>query len=422
MKHVLIIDDSPIFREYLRAKLEENNIEASIAISAMDGITKMRSTAPDLIIMDYHLSGRQSFTEVLRQKKADVNTANTPVIMMARRIDQKRLIELVPYNVKKVFNKPIKIDTFFATISELLGIPFSVDESPGIVEVHVNDSIIFIEIAKGLNRDKINLLRFKIIELIGLYEIRVPKVIIMLSDIKLGFGDAPNMQMLLNTVIQASKARLRYIRILTNDDFIRRFISGQKEYTDIEVVSNLQFAVDDLLSEIGKNPDAIGRKAEIIGDKVLQATHREDGEAMVLKFDAEAKNASYEIMVDSIQNLRIAVIDDDFITQELIKNTFRKTGAIVSTFSDGEEFLAVIDTAEYDLAFLDLNMPKVDGFAVLRAMQSRDIRYPVIVLSAIVQRETMIRAIQMGVKSYLVKPLKPEDIFKKSIEILKANF
>jgi DNA-binding response OmpR family regulator len=81
-----------------------------------------------------------------------------------------------------------------------------------------------------------------------------------------------------------------------------------------------------------------------------------------------------------------------------------------------------VDTEEYDLAFLDLMMPRVDGFEVLKALQARHISYPVIVLSAISQRDAMIKAIQMGVKSYLVKPLKPEDIFVKSIEILKANF
>jgi DNA-binding response OmpR family regulator len=55
-------------------------------------------------------------------------------------------------------------------------------------------------------------------------------------------------------------------------------------------------------------------------------------------------------------------------------------------------------------------------------MQVNHIEQPVIVLSAVTQRESVIRAFQMGVKSYLIKPLKPDDIFKKSLEILKANF
>jgi len=81
-----------------------------------------------------------------------------------------------------------------------------------------------------------------------------------------------------------------------------------------------------------------------------------------------------------------------------------------------------VDSTEYDLAFLDLNMPKVDGFAVLKALQDREISYPIIILSTVNQRETMIKAIQMGVRSYLVKPLRAEDVFTKAIEILKANF
>ena len=420
MKQILLIDESPLFRDYLRLKIEDNGIEVSLGVNAMDGVSKMRSIVPDLIIMDYHL-GRQGFMEVLKQKKADPNTANIPVIILAQRIDQKQLIELVPYNIKKVFNKPVKIDALFATLSELLGIPFSVDESPGIVEVHVNDNIVFIEIAQGLNRDKIDLLRFKIAELINLYEIKVPKIIVMLSNIKLGFADAPNMQKLLDTILQASRAKMRNIKVLTKDDFTRQFIQGQKEYSAIEVVSNLQYAMDDLLSGIDSgNPS--DKKAEIISNKVLKATVKDDTEAMALKFDVDARNASFERMKDSMQNLKIAVIDDDLIILEQIKNTFRKTGATVYTFVDGEDYLAIVDSEEFDLAFLDINMPKTDGIQVLKTLQTMNIKYPVIALSAVVQRETMIKAFQMGVKSYLVKPLKPEDIFKKSIEILKANF
>ena len=421
MKHVLIIDETPQFKDYLKLKMEENGIEASIAISAMDGVSKMRNLAPDLVILDYNLS-RQGFMEVLKQKKSNPNTINTPVIILAQRLDQKKLIQLIPYNVKKVFTKPVKIDSLFKTLSELLGSPFNIDESPGIVEVHVNDSVIFIEIAQGLNRDKLDLLRFKIVELIDLYEIKVPKVIVMLSDIKLSFADAPNMQKLLETVIHASRARLRNMRVLTKDDFVRQFIKGQKEYSDIEVVTNLQYAMDGLLSEINRGMEYAEKAAEIIGDKILMAKNTDNEESMALKFDTEAKSASFELMKETLQNLRVAVTDDDFIIQEMIKNTFQKTGATVHTFSNGEDFLAVADKIDFDLAFLDINMPKMDGFAVLRVLQTRNINYPIIVLSAVIQRETVLKAFQMGIKSYLVKPIQPDDIFRKSIEILKANF
>ncbi|MDR0876982.1 MAG: response regulator [Treponema sp.] len=423
MKQILVIDESPLFREYLRIKLTENDIEVNIAVNALDGISKMRNLLPDLIIMDYHLKG-QGYLEVLQAKRASPNTIKIPVIVLAQRIDQKKIIELVPYNVKKVFTKPVKIDALFVTLQELLGVPFSIDESPGIVEVHVNDDIIFIEIAQGLNRDKLDLLRFKIAELIDLYEIKIPKVIVMLSDIKLGFADAPNMQKLLEVVMQASRARRRFIRVLTRDDFVRQYIEGQNEYEEIEVVSNLQYAMDGLLSELDKSMQYAEKKAEIIGDRVLASAQAAEGESMQLRFDAESrpKKLDMETIRESVQNLKIAAVDDDFVIQELLKNTFLKTGADVKVYSDGGEFLEAVKKETFDLVFLDLIMPNVDGFAVLNALRTQDSRPPVIVLSAVTQRDTVIRTFQMGIKSYLTKPLKPDDIFKKAMEILKPDF
>jgi CheY-like chemotaxis protein len=215
--------------------------------------------------------------------------------------------------------------------------------------------------------------------------------------------------------------------VLTKDDFARQFVGGQKEYADIEVVSNLQYALDGLLADIGGpggGAEEAEKKAELIGAKVLTAGKKggDEQQEMALKFDAETKSASFEVIKDSLQGLKVAVIDDDFVIRELLKYTFQAAGALVFPFADGDEFLNVIDTDQFDLAFVDLNMPRVDGFEVLKAVQARDIHYPVIVLSAVTHRETVIRAFQMGIKSYLVKPLKPEDIFKKSLEILKANF
>ncbi|MDR1211776.1 MAG: response regulator [Spirochaetaceae bacterium] len=426
MKHVLVIDESPLFREYLRTKLTGNGIDASVAINGLDGIAKIRNLIPDLIVMDYHLSReRQNVFDVLKEKKKNPGTAKIPVIILAQRIDQKEIIELVPYNVKKVFTKPIKIDTLFATLTELLGVPFEVDETPSIIEAHVNDDIIFVEIAQGLNRDKLDLLRFKIIELIELYEIRVPKLIVMLSDIAFTFTDAPNIHKLLDTVLQSSRAKHRNVRVLARDEFFKKFIAGQKDYEGIEVVSNLQYALDGLLSELDSTMEFGEKKAEIIGDRVLSAANSGQPESMQLRFDAENKSRhmSLEDVKDVAKNLKIAAVDDDFVIQELIKNTFQKVGTRVSAFSDGSEFLAALRNNEtFDLVFLDLMMPHTDGFEVLSSLRNRGFEQPVIVLSAVTQRDTVIKAFQMGIKSYMVKPLKPGDLLKKTMEILRVNF
>jgi DNA-binding response OmpR family regulator len=146
---------------------------------------------------------------------------------------------------------------------------------------------------------------------------------------------------------------------------------------------------------------------------------------MQLRFDGENKFSnkfSLEEIKESLSDLHIAAVDDDSIIRELISNTFRGFFVKISPYADGAEFIAALERERFDLVFLDLMMPRADGFAVLRELKDRNIAVPVIILSAANQRETVIRAFQMGTKSYLMKPPKAEDIFKKTLEILRVNF
>jgi response regulator of citrate/malate metabolism len=47
---------------------------------------------------------------------------------------------------------------------------------------------------------------------------------------------------------------------------------------------------------------------------------------------------------------------------------------------------------------------------------------PVIILSALSRKETVLKAMSYGIKSYLIKPLKPEEVFSKAVEVFESNF
>jgi len=249
-KTILIIDESDLFRDYVKSRLTQFNLDVETAINGLDGIAKLRNLLPDALIMDHHLT-RKTCKEVLEEKASNPNTSGIPVILTAQKIDKNRLLELVSFNIKKVFMKPIKIDALYQTLSETLGVRFEVDTTPCVIEAHVNDSIIFIEIAQGLNREKIELLRFKIAELLDLYRITSPRVLIMISDIELSFVDGPNLEALMNTVLESSKAKKRHMKILTKSSFAREFVMGRGEYADVEVVDDLRKAMDGLLADAG---------------------------------------------------------------------------------------------------------------------------------------------------------------------------
>lgn len=422
-KNVLVIDESDLFREYLKSRIAASGADVVAAINGLDGIAKMRNALPDLVIIDYHLT-RKSCKEVLEEKNRNPNTASIPVILTAQKIDKNRLLELVPYNIRKVFMKPIRMDGLYATLSELLGLRFELDTTPCVIEAHINDNIVFVEIAKGLNREKIDLLRFKIAELLELYSIENPRVLVMLADMELSFVDGPNMELLLTTLLEHSRAKAKHIKILTNSAFARDFVRGRPEYADIEVVSNLQYAIDGLLTDFDPEVEMGERKAELVAERILSAQTREAGrEAVEMRFESEGKKKlSLETMREAGKGLSIAVVDDDFVIQELVKTTFSAIGAAVSPYQNGKEFVDAVKSKSFDIVFLDILMPGMDGFEVLSRLHAEDIDLPVIVLSAVSQREAVVRAFQAGVKSYLIKPLKPDQILRKTLEILKANF
>ena len=106
----------------------------------------------------------------------------------------------------------------------------------------------------------------------------------------------------------------------------------------------------------------------------------------------------------------------------MIKAALSDTDFQISVYDDGKAFLDDKSSLSSDLVFLDLMMPRMDGFQVMETLSKLESKPPIIVLSALSQRETVAKAIKFGVKSYMIKPLRPEGILRKATEILRMNF
>jgi len=412
MKQVLLIDDSNIFRDYIKNKLDANHIGVDIGVGQLDSLSKMRSILPDLIILDFNLSKGFVF-DLLESKKADPNARDIPVLMLAQKIEKDEITRLLMYGVKKIISKPLKIDQLFSAITDILHVDFEIDTTPCILEARVNDNILFIEIAQGLNREKIELLRYKIRELIALYNLFNPKILVMMTDLSLSFVDSPNLELLLGNIMADSNIRNRNIKILTLDSFARDFIEGNKAYNDIQVVTDLSKAVDSLLKDIGSVVDT----PTLISERILSVDndHNNGSSTIEMRFKSEL-----ESLKSLGQDIKIAVIDDDVVIRTVLARTFQTIQAKVDQFESGTAFVPRALAQTYDLIFLDLMMPGMNGFEVLVKLKENGITTPVIVLSAISQREAVMKVLSSGVKSYMIKPLKPDALLKKAIEVLQA--
>ena len=419
-KRILVIDESSLFRDFLKQKLEEYGFETEIAVNGLDGWSKLRGDPPDLVVMDYYLS-RISSLELLQKKQEDKNVSNVPVVMASARIDREKIIQVARYNVRKFFTKPIKIDALLKTVAELLGVKLDLDNTPSIIEAHFNDEILFIEVAQGLNREKIELLRYKIKELLELYEVKTPKVLLMMSSIEVTAQDSIKLGTLIQNIVEYSGARQQNIKVLTNSDYVERYITGSEDFSEIEVTNNLEVAMDGLLGR--KAGSYMDSESKTVQQEFLTAsTPRKEGkETIDMKFEGERTQDFH--LNDLGSGIKLAVVDDDFVIQELIKTAFSDTEFQIVTYDNGAEFLSDYEAQKFDLVFLDLMMPELNGFQVLEQVNAQGgEKPPIIVLSALSKRETVIDALKYGVKSYVIKPLKPEWIQKKATEVLKLNF
>ncbi len=108
-------------------------------------------------------------------------------------------------------------------------------------------------------------------------------------------------------------------------------------------------------------------------------------------------------------DFRILVIDDQHANLELVEQLLAREGLHnVLSCTDPAQALALFSSFEPDLLILDLHMPGLDGFAVLEQLQRRipaDDYLPILVLTADATREARLRALALGARDFISKPL-----------------
>lgn len=106
---------------------------------------------------------------------------------------------------------------------------------------------------------------------------------------------------------------------------------------------------------------------------------------------------------------RILVVDDSAANRSMLVRRLQRQGYAAEEARGGSEALDRIAAENYDLVLLDLMMPIMDGFEVLARMkQDRRMRtVPVVMMSALDQIDSVVRAIEMGAEDYLLKPFDP---------------
>lgn len=109
---------------------------------------------------------------------------------------------------------------------------------------------------------------------------------------------------------------------------------------------------------------------------------------------------------------RVIIADDHPIFRSGLRHAIEQETEfeVVGEASDGETALELIERERPDIVVLDINMPKLNGFAVLEEMRNRDLPGRAVILTMHNQEAVIARAMELGVRGYVVKESADEDI------------
>ncbi|HEY5593839.1 MAG TPA: response regulator [Nitrospiria bacterium] len=122
-------------------------------------------------------------------------------------------------------------------------------------------------------------------------------------------------------------------------------------------------------------------------------------------------------------NKTILIADDEPYLIRSLSYVLQREGYHVESAVDGQEAMSKIETLRPDLVFLDLMLPRLDGFQICRRIKERpDLRsIYVIILTAKGQQEDRQKGFQAGADAFMTKPFSPKEIIDKLRQILGSS-
>jgi len=126
------------------------------------------------------------------------------------------------------------------------------------------------------------------------------------------------------------------------------------------------------------------------------------------------KNIIDEIEVDLTSNevYKILIVEDNLINQLVTKKIIEKNNYICKVVDDGFSALDILEKENFDLILMDINMPLMNGFETTKRIRLKDIKTPIVALTAFDKDEITDEAISSGINDIIIKPFEPVKLFK----------
>jgi DNA-binding response OmpR family regulator len=119
--------------------------------------------------------------------------------------------------------------------------------------------------------------------------------------------------------------------------------------------------------------------------------------------------------------MRVLLAEDEKSMSRALTAILTKNNYSVDAVFDGQDALDYILQGDYDIAILDVMMPKLDGFEVLKRIRTKGIQIPVMMLTARSQVDDKVEGLDLGANDYLTKPFESKELLARLRAMTRKN-
>ncbi len=119
--------------------------------------------------------------------------------------------------------------------------------------------------------------------------------------------------------------------------------------------------------------------------------------------------------------MRVLLVEDDLTASRGIALMLRGQGAIVDETDTGEEGLELVKHYDYDIVVLDLILPDMEGYEVVRRMRGARVETPVLILSGLTRPQAKVKGFGMGADDYITKPFDKSELIARIQAVIRRS-
>lgn len=395
MKKVLIIEDDPIVAHIYKTRLERENYEVEVATDGQDGVKQMNDCTPDAVMLDLMLP-RMNGVDVLKKIRSRSEFLNTPVIVFTNAYVPTMINEAYQAGATQVFNKATLtprqiIDALHTAIYSDDPDFANSGAAPNPITGGGSPAATTSEKLASTNKEN----EYQS-EMVKTFNDSAPEILLslrkMMSEFSKTSDEASKVEHLLNLY--------RKVHGLT----------GSAGLAGLHNISLLSSALEVLLKELYDKPK-----------NVNASTLRTVASSIDFLFEL-FQRAPKSNLLDR-KPVEILVVDDEILSRRAVSYALEKAGLKAASVEDSQAALHQVTAKQFDLIFLDVQMPGIDGFELCTKIRGIALNKttPVIFVTNLNDLKSRARSSLSGGNDFIAKPFMFIELSVKALTYVMRN-